>query len=43
MADFATKRASLKDLPRGVQLEYRVKAINKGGESQPSNTIAIVL
>lgn len=36
-------RASLKDQPRGVQLEYRVKAINKAGESQPSNTIAVVL
>ena len=36
-------KASLKDQPRGVQLEYRVKAINKAGESQPSNTIAVVL
>jgi len=36
-------KATLKDQPRGVQLEYRVKAINKGGESPPSNTIAVVL
>jgi len=36
-------KASLKDQPRGVQLEYRVKAINKAGQSQPSNTIAVVL
>ena len=36
-------KATLKDQPRGVQLEYRVKAINKAGKSQPSNTIAVVL
>lgn len=29
--------------PRGVQLEYRVKAINTGGESLPSNTVMAVL
>ena len=29
--------------PRGVQLEYRVKAVNTDGESTPSNTAAIVL
>ncbi len=28
---------------RGVQLEYRIKAINTGGESPPSNTAAVVL
>ena len=36
-------RASLKKQPRGAQLEYRVKAINKTGESESSNTIAVVL
>ena len=36
-------RASLKDQPRGVQLECQVKAINKAGQSEPSNTIAVVL
>jgi len=36
-------RASLKRQPRGVQLEYRVKAVNKAGQSSPSNTIAVVL
>ena len=36
-------RASLKDQPRGAQLEYRIKAINKAGQSEPSNTIAVVL
>ena len=29
--------------PRGVPLEYRVKAVNTGGESIPSNTAAVVL
>jgi hypothetical protein len=36
-------KATLKDQPRGVQLEYRIKAINKSGESEASNTIAVVL
>ncbi|KKL18971.1 hypothetical protein LCGC14_2470150, partial [marine sediment metagenome] len=36
-------KASLKDQPRSVQLEYRVKAINKTGQSPPSNTVAVVL
>jgi hypothetical protein len=34
---------SLINQPRGPQLEYRVKAVNVGGESIPSNTVAIVL
>jgi hypothetical protein len=33
----------LTDQPRGPQLEYRIKAINIGGESTPSNTVAVVL
>ena len=35
--------AMLMNQPRGPQLEYRVKAINTGGESIPSNTVAVVL
>jgi len=35
--------SSLIDQPRGPQLEYRVKAVNVGGESIPSNTVAVVL
>jgi hypothetical protein len=35
--------ATLTDQPRGQQLEYRVKAVNAGGESIPSNTAAVVL
>jgi hypothetical protein len=34
---------NLTDQPRGPQLEYRIKAINIGGESLPSNTAAVVL
>ncbi len=34
---------TLTSQPRGPQLEYRVKAINTGGESIPSNTAAVVL
>ena len=33
----------LADQPRGQQLEYRVKAVNTGGASIPSNTAAVVL
>ncbi len=29
--------------PRGIQLEYRVKGVNVGGQSDPSNTAAVVL
>lgn len=35
--------ATLINQPRGPQLEYRVKAVNAGGESTPSNTAAVVL
>jgi len=33
----------LKDQPIGQRLEYRVKAVNKGGESEASNTITVTL
>ena len=35
--------ATLSGQPRGQQLEYRIKAVNAGGESIPSNTAAVVL
>lgn len=35
--------ATLVGQPRGPQLEYRVKAVNVGGESIPSNTVEVVL
>ncbi len=34
---------NLTDQPRGIQMEYRVKAANIGGESFPSNTAPVVL
>ncbi len=36
-------KISLTEEPTGVRLEYRVKAVNKGGESSPTNTICVVL
>ena len=36
-------QATLMNQPRGLQLEYRVKAINTTGESPPSNTVALIL
>ena len=35
--------SDLTSQPRGQQLEYRVKGVNVGGESIPSNTVAVVL
>lgn len=34
---------NLTEQPRSIQLEYRIKAINAGGESVPSNSVAVVL
>jgi hypothetical protein len=34
---------NLTDQPRGVQVEYRVKAVNLAGESSSSNTVTAVL
>ena len=35
--------AHLTNQPRGIDLEYRVLGANKGGESIPSNVVAVVL
>ncbi len=35
--------ATLVDQPRGVELEYTVIAVNKAGESEPSNSVTITL
>jgi hypothetical protein len=37
------KEIHLLEQPRGIQMEYRVKAANVSGESLPSNTAAVVL
>jgi len=34
---------TLVDQPASMQLEYRVKAVNGAGESEPSNSVAVVL
>ncbi|MCP4710694.1 MAG: fibronectin type III domain-containing protein, partial [Planctomycetes bacterium] len=44
LLDFAyDTEMTLTDQPRGVQMEYRVKASNAAGESAPSNTTPVVL
>ena len=35
--------ATLVAQPRGAELEYRIIAVNKAGESPPSNTVEVVL
>jgi len=37
------RELELLDQPRSIQMEYRVKARNLGGESEASNTVAVVL
>jgi hypothetical protein len=35
--------ATLVEQPRGKELEYRIIAVNKSGEGEPSNTAMVVL
>jgi len=34
---------ALKNEPTGSRLEYRVRAVNKGGQSYPTNVISVIL
>jgi hypothetical protein len=34
---------ALKNEPTGSRLEYRVRGVNKGGQSPPRNTVCVVL
>jgi hypothetical protein len=43
IATFLKTKAELIDQPRLTDMEYRVIAINKAGQSPPSNTVTVVL
>ncbi|MCJ7617474.1 MAG: hypothetical protein MUO43_13160, partial [Desulfobacterales bacterium] len=43
LAPAINNKIALMEEPTGSRLEYRVRAVNKGGESSPSNTVSVVL
>jgi hypothetical protein len=42
LSNYATEQY-LENQPRGVEMEYRIVSSNTAGESDPSNTVAVVL
>ena len=43
VATAVISEATLVDQPRGKELEYRIVAVNKAGDGEPSNTAMVVL
>ncbi len=43
IASAINNEITLKTEPVGSRLEYRIRAVNAGGESMPSNTVCVVL
>ncbi len=43
IATAVISEATLVEQPRGKELEYRIIAVNKSGDSEPSNTVMVVL
>jgi len=43
VATAVISEATLVEQPTGKELEYRIKAVNKAGEGEPSNTVMAVL
>ena len=43
IATAVISEATIVEQPRSKELEYRIIAVNKAGESEPSNTAMVVL
>jgi hypothetical protein len=43
VATAVISEATLVEQPRGKELEYRIIAVNKAGDGEPSNTVMVVL
>jgi len=42
-ATVVTSEATVVEQPCGKELEYRIVAVNKAGDGEPSNTVMVVL